>query len=237
VTAAPGAKGCDVAVFRTGIRSAVLRGAAAVAVLAVAVSLTGCAPLQLGAAAIIGTQRISTSRLSSDVAALNKVYQAHPALRAQVQYKPAQMPRLVLMWLVRFGIIADIARHDGVRVTPAQAQSALVAADVAVERQIRASVSPAEFGLLSALPPNLTSQYGRYRATIERLAMLFTGVTDLSSLTQAQQQRFAARVSSEVAAAVKRLKIKINPRFGRLNAAQLTVVAAPDRLSRPAPAA
>src|SRR6266516_2768564 len=157
VTAAPGAKGCDVAVFRTGIRRAVLRGAAAVAVLAVAVSLTGCAPLQLGAAAIIGTQRISTSRLSSDVAALNKVYQAHPALRAQVQYKPAQMPRLVLMWLVRFGISADIARHDGVRVTPAQAQSALVAADVAVERQIRASVSPAEFGLLSALPPNLTS--------------------------------------------------------------------------------
>jgi len=191
----------------------------------------------MGAAAIVGTQRISTSTLSSDVAALNAVYQAHPALRRDVQYKPAQMPRFVLMWLVRFHIIADIARHDGVQVTPAQAQSALAAATVQVERQINASVSAAEFGLLSAVPPNLTTQYGRYRATIEKLAVLYTGVTNLSSLTQAQQRRFAARISSEVAASVKRLKIKINPRFGQLNATQLTVVAAPDRLSRPEAAA
>src|SRR6266498_1259064 len=100
-------------------------------------------------------------------------------------------------------------------------------------QQAGAPVSSAQFALLSAVPPRMAGQFGRYQATIEKLALLYTGAKNLSSLTQAQQQQFSKRIQAELAAAVKRLNIKINPRFGRLNAAQLSIVATPDRLSRP----
>ncbi len=214
--------------FRTVIRSV---GAAAA--LAVLVCLVGCGPVRVGAAAIVGTQRISTSTLSGEVADLNEVYQAHPALRRNVQYTTAQMPRLVLMWLVRFRVISDIARHNGVQVTAADAQGALATVRAQAGQQAGAPVSSAQFALLSAVPPRMAGQFGRYQATIEKLALLYTGAKNLSSLTQAQQQQFSKRIQAELAAAVKRLNIKINPRFGRLNAAQLSIVATPDRLSRP----
>src|SRR6266487_4166847 len=106
----------DVAVFGTGIgrrgdpggssprgrRSAGAAAAAAktvavgVSAAAAIVTFTACGPVQMGAAAIIGTERVPASTLSGDVSALNKVYQAHPSLQANVQYKPSQMPQLVL---------------------------------------------------------------------------------------------------------------------------------------------
>lgn len=203
------------------------------AALAVIISLAACGPLRMGAAAIVGTQRISTSTLSGDVADLKGAYQAHPAVQSNLQYTPAQMPRLVLTWLMRFRIISDVARHDGVRVTPAEAQGALASARKQAGQQAGTSVSSQEFALLAAIPPHLAGQYGRYEAAIEKLALLYTGAKSVSSLSQAQQQRFQQRITAEVKAAVKRLKIKVNPRFGRLNVSQLSVVAAPDSLSKP----
>jgi hypothetical protein len=216
-------------VFRTGIRSACAAAAAAAVV-----CVTACGPLQMGAAAIVGTERIPTSTLAADVAALNKVYQANPGLQANVQYKPAQMPQLVLMWLVRFQILDDITRRAGVQVTSADAQRGVAAASLAIKRQTGTSVTPAVFAVFNALPPGLTNQYGRFEASIEKLAVLYTGAKDASSLSAAQQQQFSQRITVEVAAAAKRLNIKINPRFGKLNATQLTIDPAPDTLSRPA---
>ncbi len=219
----------DIAVFRTAIRSA-----GAVAALAALVSLTACGPVQMGAAAILGTQRVSTSTLSNDVAALNDVYQAHPSLQREVQYKPADMPRLVLMWLVRFRVIDAIAQDEGVQVTPAEAQQGVARAAAAIEQQTGSAVTPAQFAVFNALPPSLTSQYGRYEAAIEKLAVVYTGAKSASSLTPAQQQQFAARITAAVAATTKRLGIKINPQFGQLDAAQLTIDAPTSSLSRTA---
>lgn len=211
----------------------VMRSAGAAAALAVLVSVTACGPLLMGSAAIVGSQRISTSTLSGDVAALDRVYQGNPSLRPSVQYSPAQMPRIVLMWLVRFRIIADIARHNGVHVTAAEAENALAAIKARAGQQAGRAVTPGEFALLTAVPPNLAGQFGRYEATFGKLALRFTGASDLASLNAAQQQLLETRIRAEVAAAVKRLSIKINPRFGRLDANQLIIVAAKDRLSRP----
>ncbi len=211
---------------RTAIRSA-----GAVAALAALVSLTGCGPILLGAAAILGTERISTAALSSNVASLNNVYQANPSLQSQVRYTQADMPRLVLMWLVRFRVIDTIAQRNGVQVTPAEAQQGLVQAAAQIEQQTGSAITPAQFAVFNALPPNLTDQYGRYEATIEKLAVQFTGAKSASSLTPAQQQQFSARISAEVAATIKRLGIKINPQYGRLDASQLTVNAPQNELT------
>jgi hypothetical protein len=219
----------DVAVFRIAIRSA-----GAVAALTVLVSLTGCEPILMGAAATFGTQRVSTSTLSTDVALLNNVYQANPSLQRDVQYTPAQMPRLVLMWLVRFRVVDDIAQRNGVQVTPAEAQQGLVQAAVQIEQQTGSPITREQLAIFTAMPPNLTDQFGRYEATIEKLAVAFTGAKSASSLTPAQQQQFAARIGAEVAASTKRLDIKINPRYGRLDAAQLTINAPDNPLVRAA---
>jgi hypothetical protein len=98
-------------------------------------------------------------------------------------------------------------------------------------------MSPQEFAMFNAVPPNLAGQFGRFEATIEKLAVLYTGANSASSLTQAQQQEFSQRLNAEVAAATKRLHIKINPRFGQLDEKQLIIVATPDRLSKPEPSA
>lgn len=210
-----------------------MRTAGAAAALAVLMSVTACGPLRMGSAAIVGSQRISTSTLSGDVAALNRVYQGHPSLRREVQYSPAQMPRIVLMWLVRFRIVADIARHNGVDVTAAEAEDALAVIKARAAQQAGRSMTTAEFALLTAIPPNLAGQLGRYEATFRDLALRFTGATDLASLTPAQQQLLETRLRAEVAAALKRLNIKINPRFGQFDVNQLLIVPAKDRLSRP----
>ena len=133
------------------------------------------------------------------------------------------MPRLVLMWLVRFRVIEAIAQHNGVQVTPAEAQQGLASAAAQIEQQTGAPITPAQFAVFNAMPPNLTDQFGRYEATIEKLAVAFTGAKSASSLTTAQQQQFAARISAEVAAATKRLDIKINPRYGTARRGQLAV--------------
>ena len=219
----------DIAVFRITIRSA-----GAIAALAALVLLTGCGPILMGAAAILGTQRVSSSTLSADVAALNNVYQANPSLQHDVQYTPAQMPRLVLMWLVRFRVIDDIAQHNGVQVTPAEAQQGLVQAAAQIEQQTGAPITRAQLAVFNAMPPNLTDQFGRYEATIEKLAVAFTGAKSASSLTTAQQQQFAARIGAEVAAATKRLDIKVNPRYGRLDPAQLVINPPQNPLARTA---
>ena len=219
----------DVAVFRSAIRSA-----GAVAALAAFVSLTGCGPILMGAAAILGTERVSTSTLSSDVAALDDVYKANPSLQHDVQYTPAQMPRLVLMWLVRFRVLDDIAQRNGVQVTPAEAQQGVVQAASQIEQQTGSAITPSQFALFNALPPNLTDQYGRYEATIEKLAVAFTGAKSASSLTTAQQQQFAARIGTEVATTTKNLGIKINPQYGQLDATQLVINAPHNSLARPA---
>jgi SurA-like protein len=220
----------DGAVLRTAIRSAGVVG-----VLAVSVSVAGCGPVQMGAAAIVGGQRIATATLASNVAALDRVYQANPAVARQVQYTPGQMPQFVLQWMVRFRVIDDVASHDGVRVTPAEAQRTVAALTQQYVQQSGATKGTAQFAVFNALPPPLISQYGRYVEIISKLASLYTGLNNVSSLTPAQQQVFSRRINAEVAAAAKRLDIKINPRFGQLNVGLLGIFPASDTLSRPAP--
>lgn len=209
--------------------------AAAACAALIAVAGCGSGPVQMGAAATVGSQRITTATVSDDVAALNKTYRANPAVAGQLQYKPAQMPQLVLTWLVRFQILDDVAHTKRIQVTPGDSQRGVAAASQIFQQQTGQNISPNELALANAVPPSLLPQFGRFEAILSKLTLLYTGGRQPSSQQQqqAESQIVNQRLTADVGSATKNLKVKINPRYGRLNTSQLTIDSAGNKLSRP----
>lgn len=209
----------------------------AAAACAALLPIAGCGsgPVQMGAAATVGNQRITTSLLSDDVAGLNKAYEANPAVASQLQYKPAQMPQLVLTWLVRFQILDDVAHRKGVQVSPGDSQRGLAAAGQIFQQQTGQSISSNELALANAVPPGLLSQFGRFEAILSKLTVMYTGGKQPSSQQdqQAESNLVNQRLTADIGSSTKSLNVKINPRFGQLNTSQLTVGPASSKLSRP----
>lgn len=218
---------------KSSIKSAVGKNTVVIAAAATAVTLTACGPVQMGAAAIIGTERVPTSTLSDYVSALNSVYQAHPDLQARASAKPAQMPQQVLTWLVQFRVIDEVARRYGVQVTPGDAQGTLSALTSQAGQQLGTPLSTTEYMMLNGLPPSLMGEFGHFLATYQKVVLIFTGGKNPSSLSSAQLQAASQRFRADIRAAADRLNIKINPRFGQLNVSQLAIAPTPDRLSKP----
>ena len=94
--------------------SAVVIGAALVA--------TGCSPVKLGAAAIVGNERITIATLDTEATNLSRTAKLYPAT---VQLSQVQETQQTLTWLIRFMINDELARQTGITVSTAQAQSAL----------------------------------------------------------------------------------------------------------------
>jgi hypothetical protein len=211
----------------------------AAAACAALISLSGCGssspPVQMGAAAIIGNQRITTATLSDDVSALNKAYTANPSVSSQLQYKPSQMPQLVLTWLVRFQILNSVAQHKGVQISPGDSQRGLAAAAQIFQQQTGQQISPNELALANAVPPSLLPQFGQFEAVLSKLTQLYTGGKQPTSQQdqQAESQLVNERLTADIGATTKTLNIKINPRYGQLNQSQLTIGPVPSKLSKP----
>jgi len=198
--------------------------AGALAVLA----LTACGgPVQMGSAAIVGNQGISSSQLTNEVNNLQDAYQASHG-RVQLQFPKSQTPQEVLSWLVRFRIREQMAVRNGVTVTPADSQRAR-AAIAAQARQ--SNVSLADLAVANGLPPNLLPELGRYQAIQAALLRKLDGGTlpTQQSALQALSQQFNALQCH----AAKSLAIKVNPQFGRLDYGQLSVIPAESALSAP----
>ena len=216
-------------------RTVTCAAAACAALIPLAACGGGSKPVQMGAAAIIGNQRITTSTLSNDVAGLNKAYKANPSVASQLQYKPSQMPQLVLTWLVRFQILDHVAQRKGVQVSPGDSQRGLAAAAQIFQQQTGQQISPGELALANAVPPGELNSFGRFEAILSKLTVTYTGGKQPTS--QQQQQAESAVVNqklmADIGATTKTLDIKINPRFGQLNSSQLTIGPAPNKLSKP----
>lgn len=209
----------------------------AAAACAALIPLAGCgsAPVQMGAAAIVGSQRITTATLSDNVAGLNKAYQANPAVASQLQYKPSQMPQLVLTWLVRFPVLDSVVQDKRIQVSQGDSQRGLAAAAQIFQQQTGQNISPNLLALANGVPPSLLPRFGRFEAELSKLTELYTGGKQPASQQeqQAESQLVNERLTADIAAATKTLNIKVNPRYGQLNAAQLMVGPGPDKLSRP----
>jgi hypothetical protein len=204
-------------------------GFGGVAALGAGVLLSACSPVQMGAAAIVGNQRISQSTLATNVSYLQNAAAKYPG---QVQLTTAQMPQAVLGWLVKFKIEDRAASAAGVSVTAAQQQAGKSSIQQQAEQYAQQSgLSNPDIVLLSSgIAPQMLDDLGRYQAQEIEIAIKANG-GKLPS-TQAEDNTVSAALTKSTCQAAKSLNIQVNPQFGRMDYSQYTVVAAPDVLSK-----
>jgi hypothetical protein len=213
-------------VLRRGIKvSAVVLGAGLL--------LAGCSPVKVGAAATVGSQRITIAALDTEVTNLSQAVKQYPA---SIPLTQAQQTNLTLAWLIKFQVAEQLARQQGITVSSAQAQSALaqiLAASKANAAQQGISNVTLTLILASAgIPPNLSAEVGRYQAIeLRYLAQVNGG--KLPSTT-ATENATTVKLNKASCVAAKSLNIRVNPQFGRLDYSGFTIVAAPATVTRAA---
>jgi SurA N-terminal domain len=201
----------------------------AAAVLAAGLAVAACGPVKMGAAAILGNQRISTTNLSAEVSDLSAGYQTYQH-QIQLQYPASQMPQQVLAWLVRFQVRDRLAQRVGITVTPTQVQQALAAITAQI-RQGGSTATLTEIAVANGLPPDMIPALGRYQAIETKLLNRLDG-GKLPTASAAQQALQTAFNASQCRAA-KSLDIQINPQFGTLDYSTFSVVLGTTTLSKP----
>ena len=193
--------------------SAVVIGAALVA--------TGCSPVKVGSAAIVGSQRITIAKLDTDATNLSQTAKQYQAIAPLSQ---VQVTQQTLTWLIRFQVNDELARQAGITVSTAQAQKALdsilAQATSAAQAQGIPNVTADLILVANGIPPNLREEVGRYQAIDDQFLQQANG---------SQAQLTKARC-----VAAKSLNIKVNPQFGQLNYNQIAIVTVPSSVSRPA---
>jgi hypothetical protein len=205
----------------------------AAAALAAGAVLTACGPVKMGAAAVMTSQRISTSTLAAQVSNLNQGYLTYKG-KISLQYPVSQMPQQVLGWLVRFRVRDQLAAARGIRVTPAQVQSALAAITSQAQSSTPGTkVNLAELAVANGLPPDLLTSLARYQAIQSDLVSRMDGGTLPKS--SAALQALGTQFAKAECLAAKGLDITINPQFGRLDYSQYSIISAPDVLSATGP--
>jgi SurA N-terminal domain len=210
----------------------------AAAVLIGGVAVAACGTVQMGAAAIVGSQRVSSGNLADEVANLNAGYQKYHH-QVQLQFPASQMPQQVLGWIVRFQVRDRLAQREGITVTPTDVQQALAAITASI-RQGGQTASLPEVAVANGLPPDMINGLGQYQAIETKLLNRLDG-GKLPSATAAQQA-LENQFNQKQCLAAKSLNIQINPQFGELNYSDFSVVLAPSGLSqvqdaKPTPAA
>jgi hypothetical protein len=218
-------------VRRIAMRWTASRSAAiAVAAIAGTLAVTGCAQTKLGAAALYGNQRISSSKLAAEVANLNAAYQRYQT-KVQISYRPAEMPREALSWMLRFATADRLAAQRGIVVSPAQAQHEL-AVETTNVRQSGDTLT--EAAVLNGLPPDLLPQLGTWISVqVQVDNQIDHGVTPT---TTSGSNALSSEVSHLQCLAAKSLDIDVNPQYGVYDYAQFAVVAAPSTLAITSPA-
>jgi hypothetical protein len=207
----------------------VLRTSIAVTAAAIAATcaLAACGPVRMGSAALAGGQRISATTLGDQVASLEQAYQANKS-NIQLQFPLSEAPQQVLAWLLRFRIRDEVAARNHVAVSKGQSQQAL--ASIAAQAQGGAA-GLRNLAVANGLPPDLLPDLGRYQAIETALVdRLDGGVLPKSS---AGVSALNAALNRQECLAAKSLNIQVNPRFGRMNYAQDTVIPAVTKLSAP----
>ncbi len=214
---------------RPGVAGPGVVGAITVAAVAGALAVTGCAQQQFGAAALYGSQRVSSGNLASEVANLNAGFQKYEH-KTQISYKQADEPRQVLSWLLRFATANQIAASRHIHVTRTDVAKALSMESSIVKQS---GDTLAEAMVLSGLPPDMRYELGRWVTIQEKLDnQLDNGVPPKS---QAASAALTAKANHLQCVAAKNLDIKVNPQYGVYDYSQYAVVATPSTLATTSP--
>jgi hypothetical protein len=192
--------------------------------------IAACSPVQAGAAAIVGSQRITSSSLDQQVSNLQA---ASKPLGSQITLTAAEQPRAVLTWLIRFSIMDQVAADNDISVTQAQSQTGLS------EIQSEAASSASQEGYSSAtalflgngISPQMLPDLGTWVAQESAYQIKANGGKEPTST--AESNAVTAKYNKAECQAAKSLNIQVSPQFGRLDYTQYTVVAATNTLSAP----
>lgn len=195
------------------------------------IALAACGPVQLGSAAIVGGDRITSSTLATEVSNLNNGYHAN---KVRLAFPASQMPQVVLAWLLRFRIRDELARREGITVNQEDVQRAI--SEISSQGKSSGLPSLTALAVQNGLPPNLIgSDLGRYQAIANVFVNRLDGGQAPSSSTA--QQALNQAFDHAQCMAAKNLNIRVNPQFGRFDYGQLNVVAPANTLSAPEPGA
>lgn len=202
-------------------------------VLGAGLVLAGCSPVKMGAAATVGSHRITIASLDTEVTDLSQAVKQYPA---SISLTQAQQTKLTLAWLVKFQVAEQLARQQNITVSSAQAQSALAqilaASQAEAAQQGESNVTLTLILASAGIPPNLSAEVGRYQAIELRYLTQVNG-GKLPSTT-ATENATTAKLNKASCVAAKSLNISVNPQFGRLDYSGFTIVAAPATVTRAA---
>jgi hypothetical protein len=192
---------------------------------------TGCSPVKFGAAATVGSHRITLAALNDEVTNLSRnvqLYHNPSSLTA------AQQTQDTLTWLIRFQINEQLARTQGITISTAQAQTALAQIDAEAKSELASEgVSNASLDFILSyigIPSNLASEVGRYQAIDTQYIKQVNG--GQVPTAAAAQTATTAKLTRAQCLAAKSLQIKVNPQFGQLNYTQYEVVSVPATVAR-----
>jgi hypothetical protein len=201
------------------------------AVLGAGLLVAGCSPVKMGAAAIVGNQRITMATLDTEVTNLSQAVKLYSDV---VQLSAAQETQDTLSWLVQFKINEQLAQQAGITVSTAQAQQALAQSYESAKASAQSSgVQNVTLNLILAhagIPPNMQAELGRYLAIETQYVEQVNG--GKIPTAQAAQTATTAKLQRAQCVAAKSLQIEINPQFGQLNYTQYQIVSAPGTVSR-----
>lgn len=212
------------ALFTKRRRRVAALGAAGLGACAV---LAACSPVQVGAAAVVGSQRITASSLDTQVSNWQTAVKPYAS---SVQLTTAEAPAAVLSWLVRFAVMDQVAASNGISVTSAQSAAGLSSLSAVASQHGFSGTS--QLLIANGVPPQLFPQVGQWDAQQTAYALKENGGKVPSST--AEQNAFSTAFTKAQCTAAKSLSIKVSPQFGRLDYTDFSVVPAANTLSQPA---
>lgn len=181
-----------------------LAGLGGIAALSAGVLLTACSPVQIGAAAIVGNQRITEASLDSDVSNLQAAASQHPS---EVTITSAEMPGTVLNWLIQFQLYDKMASQAGITVTQPDIQKE----EASLQQQTRGQVNVALAA--NGVPPSMETALATFLIQQNAIDGLVTGGKQVT--TQAEANAANAALKTRTCSALKSLNVKVNPRYGQ----------------------
>jgi hypothetical protein len=202
-------------------------------VLGAGLVVAGCSPVKMGAAAVVGNQRITVANLDTEVTNLARYAKLYPGT---VQLTPVQETQQTLTWLIRFKINEELAEQAGITVSTAQAQKAWneIFNQAKANAQAQGITNVTDNLILAAngIPPNLKDEVGRYQSIDDQFALRANG--GQAPTTQDAQNAVTGKLNKARCVAAKQLKIQVNPQYGRLDYSQYAIVTSIPTVTRTA---
>ncbi|MFI6788709.1 hypothetical protein ACIBG4_15400 [Nonomuraea sp. NPDC050383] len=180
------------------IRMAVAAAAAGASL----VALTACsAPMEAGAAAVVGNERISAGDLKRNVKEYDAAL-ARTGLSAQSLGIPGSTTEVVLYQLANIEQAEQLVQKGKVNVTEGEVDRAITGAT-------QQGGSFEQYMVSQGMAPSMGRRFMRISVGLQKLLSQYGGGTD-----QAAQQRGSERIQKEAAT----IPITYSPRYGVLNA-------------------